>query len=108
MNVLYGGTVVDGVTPYWFFTNDRFLNFDFVPGKRIAYHDRNLRFTGSTSSAISVVHQGENRCLQVLDAAYAGQPFYASGQEKLVAVSNVSRILPDAGADPPDPRDIRR
>ena len=104
LNVLYDGKIEDGSTPYWFFTNDRFLNFDFVPGKRISYADRNLKFTGSTSDAISVVHQGDNRCLQVLDAVYAGQPFYENGQEQLVGVSNVGRILPDAGAAPPNPQ----
>lgn len=102
MNVLFDGHIQDGSTPYWFFTNDRFLNFDLVPGKRISYEDRNLKFTGNTSAAISVVHQGEDRCLQVLDAAYTGQPFYQTGQEQLIGVSNVSRILSEAGGDPPD------
>ncbi len=104
LNALFGGQSQDGSTPYWFFTNDRFLNFDFVPGKHISYEDRNLKFAGSTSDAISVVRQGENRCLQVLDSVYSGQPFYESGQEQLVGVSNVSRILPDTGVDPPDPQ----
>ncbi len=103
LNVLFDGKVMDGSVPYWFFTNNRFLNFDFVPGKSISYKDRNLRFTGSTSNAISVVHQGQDRCLQVLDSAYANQPFYGAGQSQLVAVSNVSRILTDPAAAPPDP-----
>jgi uncharacterized membrane protein YvlD (DUF360 family) len=103
LNVLFDGTVVDGVVPYWFFTNDRFLNFELVPGKRITYADRNLEFTGNTSNAISIVRQGENRCLQVLDTAYTGQPFYETDQERLIGVSNVARIIPDAGADPPNP-----
>ena len=105
LNVLFGGRGADdGSTPYWFFTNDRFLNFDFVPDKRISYSDRNLKFTGNTSDAISVVHQDTGRCLQVLDSAYTGQPFYTTGQEKLIAVSNVSRILRDEGGDPPNPQ----
>ncbi len=102
MNVLFHGNIVDGQTPYWFFTNDRFLNFDFKPGKAISYKDRNLKFEGNTSDAISIVHQGEDRCLQVLDTAYASQPFYTSGQEQLVGVSNVTRILP-VGSTGPDP-----
>lgn len=102
LNVLFNGKVADGTVPYWFFTNDRFLNFAFVPGKSIAYKDRNLRFTGSTSEAISVLHQGQDRCLQVLDADYASQPFYGAGQAQLVAVSNVSRILSDP-VSAPDP-----
>jgi hypothetical protein len=48
------------------------------------------------------VHQGEDRCLQVLDADYAAQPFYGAGQAQLVAVSNVSRILVDHEAALPD------
>ena len=81
MNVLFDGVAQDGSVPYWFFTNDRFLNFDFKPGERISYKDRNLRFAGNTSDAIAIVHQGEDRCLQVLDAPYADQPFYATNQE---------------------------
>ncbi len=102
LNVLFNGQVVDGVVPYWFFTNDRFRNFPFVPDKPIGYQDRNLHFLGSTSDAISVVHQGQDRCLQVLDADYAMQPFYDAGQSQLVAVSNVSRILSDPATPPPD------
>jgi hypothetical protein len=94
-NVLYGGSAPDGAVPFWFFTNDRFLNFDLKPGKPIVYKDRNLKFTGSTSNAIAIVHQGEKRCVQVVDKAYADQPFYAAGQEQLVAVSNTDRILAD-------------
>ena len=101
MNVLFDGVVQDGSVPYWFFTNDRFLNFDFKPDERISYKDRNLRFAGNTSDAIAIVHQGEDRCLQVLDAPYADEPFYATNQEQLVAVSNVSRILPESGSPPP-------
>jgi hypothetical protein len=100
MNVLFNGEVRDGAAPYWFFTNDRFLNFELVPGKAISYKDRNLRFSGNTSDAIAVVHQGEDRCLQVLDSPYAAEPFYVSNQEQLIAVSNVARIVtaPDSGA----------
>lgn len=102
LNVLFKGEIVDGSTPYWFFTNDRFLNFDFRPDLPIRYTDRNLQFKGNTSDAIAIVHQGESRCLQVLDGAYTGQPFYAAGQDQLIGVSNVSRILPDTEAGAPD------
>jgi hypothetical protein len=101
MNILFDGKVADGMVPYWFFTNDRFLNFEFKPGKAISYKDRNLRFIGNTAEAIAVVHQGESRCLQVLDTVYAEQPFYASGQEQLVGVSNTSRILRNTYARKP-------
>jgi hypothetical protein len=101
INVLFDGVAQDGSLPYWFFTNDRFLNFDFKPGERISYKDRNLRFAGNTSDAIAIVHQGQDRCLQVLDAPYADEPFYATNQEKLVGVSNVSRILAESGSPPP-------
>jgi hypothetical protein len=100
INVLYDGRVQDHAVPYWFFTNDRFLNFSFTPGQKISYKDRNLRFSGSTSEAISIVHQGQDRCLQVLDAPYADEPFYVAHQEQLVTVSNVSRILSDARTPP--------
>jgi hypothetical protein len=100
INVLYDGRVQDGAVPYWFFTNDRFLNFSFTPGQRISYKDRNLRFSGSTSQAISIVHQGEDRCLQVLDAPYADEPSYVTHQEQFVGISNVGLILPDAQSQP--------
>jgi hypothetical protein len=103
LNVLFEGKVVNGSIPYWFFTNDRFLNIDYKPDKPITYIDRNLKFTGDTSEAISIVHQGENRCLQVLDTVYTGQPFYSSGQNQLINISYVSRIVDDAKAARPDP-----
>ncbi len=105
LNVLFRGQIgQDGATPYWFFTNDRFMTFGFEPDKRIFYADRNLKFSGNTSHAISVIHQATGRCLQVLDTAYTGEPFYQADQAQLLTVSNVSRILPEAGGDPPDPQ----
>lgn len=101
-NVLYNGKIDNGSTPYWFFTDDRFLNFKLIPAQPIAYDDRNLTFRGNTSDAIAVVRQGADRCLQVLDTAYAGEPFFQSGEDALIAISNVGRILPDAGQDPPN------
>ena len=110
VNMLFNGDVTGGTMPYWFFTNDRFLNFELRPEKAISYKDRNLQFKGNTSAAIALVHQGENRCLQVLDVAYADQPFYGVNQEQLVGISNPSRVsrLPVAapnrdvfGAEPP-------
>ncbi len=103
LNVLFDGKVAERAVPYWFFTNDRFLNFDFKPGLSISYTDRNLQFTGSTSRAIAILHQSETKCLQVLDAVYAGQPFYTSGEEALMSVSDVSLISPEAGAAAADP-----
>ncbi len=105
LNVLFNGKVINGSTPYWFFTNDRFSNIDYRPGRPISNKDRNLLFTGNTSEAISVVHQAGNRCLQVLDTVYTGQPFYSSGQDQLINISNVSRIVDNAKAAPPN-RDI--
>jgi hypothetical protein len=95
----------DGLVPYWFFTNDRFMNFELRPEKSISYKDRNLRFRGNTSAAIAIVHQGAERCLQVLDSVYADQPFYSTGQEQLVSISNVSRIVDDPASAPP-PGDV--
>jgi hypothetical protein len=104
-NILFDGKAPGGSVPYWFFTNDRFLNFDLKPGKAISYKDRNLRFSGNTSDAIAIVHQGENRCLQVLDAVYAGEPSYSDGPAELLGLSNVSRILPGPRSTPP-PADV--
>ena len=101
LNVLFNGEVVKGSTPYWFFTNDRFSNIDYRPGKPISNKDRNLVFSGNTSDAISVVHQGGDRCLQVLDMVYTGQPFYSGGQDQLINISNVSRIINNPKAIPP-------
>jgi hypothetical protein len=100
MNLLFAGAIEDGNLPYWFFTNDRFLNFELRPEKAISFKDRNLRFKGNTSSAISIIHQGEDRCLQVLDSVYAAQPFYGTNQELLPGLSNTSRISPEAAAPP--------
>ena len=100
MNLLFGGKTDAGHLPYWFFTNDRFLNFELRPDKSISYKDRNLRFTGNTSEAIAIIHQGETRCLQVLDVAYADQPFYGQNQEQLVAISNVSQIEREPAGKP--------
>jgi hypothetical protein len=102
LNVLFNGKVIDGVIPYWFFTNNRFLNFDFKPGTAITYTDRNLNFIGNTSDAISIIHQGEDKCLQVLDTVYTGQPFYSAGQDQLIQVSNVSRILASSNSPSPN------
>jgi hypothetical protein len=103
MNLLFHGDPADGTLPYWFFTNDRFLNFELKPEKAISYKDRNLTFKGSTSNSIAIIHQGEKRCLQVLDAAYADQPFYGVNQEQLVAVSNPASVVRAADGPSPDP-----
>ena len=107
MNMLFNGDPGGGSMPYWFFTNDRFLNFELRPEKAISYKDRNLQFKGNTSAAIALIRQGENRCLQVLDAVYADQPFYGVNQELLVGISNPSRISRLAAASP-EPRYLRR
>lgn len=100
MNILFGGRAPDGNMPYWFFTNDRFLNFDLRPDKAISYKDRNLRFKGNTSAAIALIHQGAARCLQVLDSPYADQPFYGTNQELLVAISDTSSISAESAGPP--------
>lgn len=100
MNLLFQGKQQGGSVPYWFFTNDRFLSFELRPDKAIVYKDRNLKFEGNTSDAIAIIHQGEKRCLQVLDSAYVGQPFFADHQEQLIAISDVSRILAASSARP--------
>jgi hypothetical protein len=103
MNLLFHGEPADGTLPYWFFTNDRFLNFDLKPEKAISYKDRNLSFKGNTSNAIAIIHQGEKRCLQVLDDVYADQPFYGVNQEQLIAVSKPAAVVRADEARSPDP-----
>jgi hypothetical protein len=102
VNILFNGNIAGGSAPYWFFTNNRFLNFDFRPGIAITYNDRNLHFNGNTSNAISIIHQGQDKCLEVMDSDYTGQPFYSAGQDQLIAVSNTARILPNPNGPPPN------
>jgi hypothetical protein len=41
--------------------------------------------------------------VRVLDTVYAYDPLYTEGQDILIPISNLSRIIPDPNAAPPDP-----
>jgi hypothetical protein len=63
---------------------------------------RNLLFTGNTSEAVAVLHQTETSCLRVLDAVYMYDPLLDEGSEKLIPMSNLSRIIPESAPVSPD------
>lgn len=100
INVLYHYQTEDRVLPYWYFS--RRFHFDYRPEMPIKYELRTLKFLGNTSNAVGVFHP-TSACLRVLDPIYAYDPLYTEGQEVLIPVSNLSRIIPDPVAGPPDP-----
>lgn len=99
-NVLYHYQTEDGTLPYWYFS--RRFHFDYQPEMPIKYELRTLKFLGNTSNAVGVFHP-DLGCVRVLDSAYLYDPSFTAGQEVLIPVSNLSRILPDPVAGPPDP-----
>jgi hypothetical protein len=100
LNVLYHYQTEDGSLPYWFITPEEQLYFQ--PMKEFEKKKRNLQFTGNTSDAIAILHQTDDSCLRVLDSAYLFDPLFHEGHEKLIPISNLSRIIPDAEPVPPD------
>lgn len=99
-NVLYHYQTEDGTLPYWYFS--RRFHFEYQPEMPIKYELRTLKFLGNTSNAVGVFHPPVG-CVRVLDPVYLYDPLYTAGQEVLIPVSNLSRILPDSSAGPPDP-----
>lgn len=101
INVLYHYQTEDGSLPYWIFL--RRFHFDYQPDDSFAYGLRGLEFRGNTSKGIAVLHQVGGACLRVLDTVYANDPLYTEGQDVLIPISDLSRIIPDPAAAPPDP-----
>ena len=101
LNVLYHYQTEDGLLPYWYFI--RRFHFHYVPDDPIRYELRTLEFRGNTSQAIAVLHQTGGACLRVLDRVYTYDSLYTEGQDILIPLSNLSQILPDPEAVPPDP-----
>lgn len=101
LNVLYHYQTEDGSLPYWFFS--RRFHFDYQPNDSFRYQFRGLEFEGNTSNGIAVLHQAGGVCLRVLDTVYAYDPLFVEGQDVLIPLSNLSRIIPDPTAVPPDP-----
>lgn len=99
INVLYHYQTKDGSVPYWFITPENQLYFQ--PNKNIKNQKRNLEFDGNTSDAIAILNQGDGSCLRALDPIYMDDPLL-KGQDMLIPVSNLSRIIPDPKSTPPD------
>ena len=99
-NVLYHYQTEDGSLPYWFITPEEQLYFQ--PMEEFEKKKRNLRFIGNTSDAVAILHQTDDSCLRVLDSVYLFDPLLHEGHEKLIPMSNLSRIIPDSEPVPPD------
>ena len=100
INVLYHFQIKDGSIPYMFITPERgkYLQPDFEFAQRL----RNLFFNGNTSDAVAILHQSGDSCLRVLDTVYTYDPLLNEAHEKLIPLSDLSRIIPDAVPVPPD------
>lgn len=100
VNTLYHFEVEDGAIPYMFITpeEEEFFQPDFIFKKRA----RNLVFSGDTSNAVAVLRQTDTSCLRVLDDPYMYDPILNAGHQKLIPISDLSRILPDSGTFSPD------
>lgn len=101
LNVLYHYQTDDGLLPYWHFS--RRFHFQYRPNMSFKYPLRGLVFRGNTSEGISVLHQFQSACLRVLDTVYAEDPLFTEGQDVLIPISNLSRIIPNPASAPPDP-----
>lgn len=101
INVLYHYQVKNRSLPYWYFS--RRYHFEYRPDDPFRRELRTLEFAGNTSRGIAVLHQFGGSCLRVLDTVYANDPLYTDGQDVLIPISNLSLILPDSNAPPPDP-----
>jgi hypothetical protein len=93
VNVLYHFQIQDGSIPYMFMTPEN--AFYFQPNVVMKKRARNLVFNLNTSDTVAVLHQTETSCLRVLDAVYMYDPLLDEGSEKLIPMSNLSRIIPE-------------
>ncbi len=100
VNVLYHFQIQDGSIPYMFITPE--YEFYFQPNVVIKKPARNLVFHGNTSDTVAVLHETETSCLRVLDAAYRYDPLLDEGSEKLIPMSDLSRIIPATAPVSPD------
>lgn len=101
VNVLYHFQIQDGSMPYMFLTPEKEIYFQ----RNVAIRERvrNMEFNGNTSDTVAVLHQTETSCLRVLDAIYMYDPLLHEGHDKLIPLSNLSRIIPDPALVSPDP-----
>jgi hypothetical protein len=100
VNVLYHFQIQDSSIPYMFITPE--YEFYFQPNVVIKKPARNLVFHGNTSDIVAVLHETETSCLRVLDAVYRYDPLLDEGSEKLIPMSDLSRIIPASVLDSPD------
>jgi hypothetical protein len=100
VNVLYHSQTPGGSIPYMFITPEHESYFQ--PNVVIKKRVRNVVFNGNTSDTVAVLHQTETSCLRVLDAVYLYDPLLDTGNEKLIPMSDLSRIIPESGPVSPD------
>ena len=100
INVLYHYQTEDGSIPYMFITPENEIYFQ--PDTEFTLRARNLIFNGNTSDAVAILHQTENSCLRVLDEVYLYDPLLHEGHDRLIPISNLSRIIPDPAPVSPD------
>ncbi len=96
INVLFNYETDDGSLPYLFLTPEEPSYFQ--PMVEFKKQIRNLEFNGNTSNSVVVVHQTGDACLRVLDTVYKHDPLFHEGHERLIPISNTSRIIPDPAA----------
>ena len=100
VNILYHYQVQDDLIPYMFITPEKEIYFR--PNEVINRRVRNVMFSGNTSDAIAILHQTEDSCLRVLDTIYMNDPVLDEAHEKLIPLSDLSRIIPDPAPVPPN------
>ena len=100
INVLYHYQTEDGSIPYMFITPENEIYFQ--PETEFKLRARNLVFNGNTSDAVAILHQTGDSCLRVLDDVYLYDPLLHDGHDRLIPISDLSRIVPDPAPVPPD------
>jgi len=93
VNILYHFQTQDGSIPYMFLTPESEIFFQ--PNVLFRERARNLVFYGNTSDTVAVLHQTATSCLRVLDSVYMYDPLLDDGSDKLIPMSDLSRIVPD-------------
>jgi hypothetical protein len=100
VNVLYHFQIQDGTIPYMFINPEN--EYYFQPDVVVKQRARNLVFNGNTSDSVAILHQTDVSCLRVLDPVYLHDPLLHEGHDRLIPLSNPSRIVPDPAPVPPD------
>ena len=100
VNLLYHFQTPNGSIPYMFITPEyeRYI----TPDTAYKFPARNLMFNGNSSNNIAIFHQTDSSCLRVLDSVYMYDPLLDEGSQRLIPISNLSRIIPDPQPASPD------